>query len=812
MSAPSDVLVCPITGERLRDPVVDPEGNTYERSAILDWLSRNATSPLTRNPLRIDQLVPNRALAELLAATVGTQGINISAPAGAGTEVVNPIRRFEPKAEEVVQDVDAPPYEVKLQVHHDGQGTVAVQLEAASMSTDDQHSSCTVVCVIDISYSMDNSAKMHGDMEGSLGLSLLDIVKHATRTVIETMQPHDRLGIVAFANMGKIVFPIKQMTRANKDAAWAAVDRLRTDGQTNVWDGLLKALDMVKAAGVPKANIMLLTDGMPNVEPPRGHIPSLRQYKEVNPNVNAEISTFGFGYNLDSMLLHNLAVEGSGSYAFIPDASFVGTCFVNATANILATAIPMGSTLLIEPINGYQVVGPLSEVRYAKTADTPACLRIDLPAIQYGQKKTILLRVEPNTPGDNSGSLDPASFSVMLSPLKAKLLNSDGGSQTVAAEAVLAKPGTPEALNIQVEQARLLIVQLIRDSERTWSTTKERSEVVVLKNIEELKRDLAACLALPGIDKPHMQALLDDLSGQITEAYSRQDWHDRWGRHYLLSLARAHTLQQCTNFKDPGLQLYAEPKFSAIRDRAEETFVKLPPPTPSLMASTHIQPVSMSRYHDSSNPCFATGQVRMADGSTKDVAEVVAGDIVATLGGSAPVQCVVETACAGGYADLVTLPGGVVVTRYHPVRPSGSAAGAKGPAAWSFPCSLAPSAMLPCTSVYSFVLNPPTAGAMMIGDYECATLGHEVPGDVIGHPYLGTGRVVEDLKRMRGWAAGRVVLMPGPAERDPSTGLIVRLHQDTHRRVQEADCRSYLISEMTPFGASVAHALPNGTV
>lgn len=32
-----------------------------------------------------------------------------------------------------------------------------------------------------------------------------------------------------------------------------------------------------------------------------------------------------------------LAVEGGGSYAFIPDSGFVGTVFVNALANTLVT-------------------------------------------------------------------------------------------------------------------------------------------------------------------------------------------------------------------------------------------------------------------------------------------------------------------------------------------------------------------------------------------------------------------------------------------------------------------------------------------
>ena len=44
---------------------------------------------------------------------------------------------------------------------------------------------------------------------------------------------------------------------------------------------------------------------------------------------------FRFGYNLDSKLLQGLATEGQGMFAFIPDGSFVGTAFVNATSNIL---------------------------------------------------------------------------------------------------------------------------------------------------------------------------------------------------------------------------------------------------------------------------------------------------------------------------------------------------------------------------------------------------------------------------------------------------------------------------------------------
>ena len=51
--------------------------------------------------------------------------------------------------------------------------------------------------------------------------------------------------------------------------------------------------------------VMLLTDGCPNVEPPRGHIPMLKRYKDQYPDLKASVSTFGFGYVFESFVLIN---------------------------------------------------------------------------------------------------------------------------------------------------------------------------------------------------------------------------------------------------------------------------------------------------------------------------------------------------------------------------------------------------------------------------------------------------------------------------------------------------------------------------
>ena len=52
-------LVCPITNELMTDPVFTMDGQTYERSAIEEWLKTNDTSPATGKRLPSKMLVDN---------------------------------------------------------------------------------------------------------------------------------------------------------------------------------------------------------------------------------------------------------------------------------------------------------------------------------------------------------------------------------------------------------------------------------------------------------------------------------------------------------------------------------------------------------------------------------------------------------------------------------------------------------------------------------------------------------------------------------------------------------------------------------
>jgi hypothetical protein len=61
----SDYMVCPLTRQLFRYPVVASDGITYELSAITDWVASNGTSPTTSLPMGMFY-IPNTTLRHVI--------------------------------------------------------------------------------------------------------------------------------------------------------------------------------------------------------------------------------------------------------------------------------------------------------------------------------------------------------------------------------------------------------------------------------------------------------------------------------------------------------------------------------------------------------------------------------------------------------------------------------------------------------------------------------------------------------------------------------------------------------------------------
>eukprot|EP01025_Chloroclados_australasicus_P024507 TRINITY_DN24576_c0_g2_i5.p2 TRINITY_DN24576_c0_g2~~TRINITY_DN24576_c0_g2_i5.p2 ORF type:complete len:194 (-),score=9.95 TRINITY_DN24576_c0_g2_i5:186-767(-) len=61
-----ELLVCPLSGSLMREPVVATDGYTYDRTAIENWLLTQTTSPITNEQFHSLLLIPNRSIMGII--------------------------------------------------------------------------------------------------------------------------------------------------------------------------------------------------------------------------------------------------------------------------------------------------------------------------------------------------------------------------------------------------------------------------------------------------------------------------------------------------------------------------------------------------------------------------------------------------------------------------------------------------------------------------------------------------------------------------------------------------------------------------
>eukprot|EP00270_Netrium_digitus_P008888 TRINITY_DN2687_c0_g1_i2.p1 TRINITY_DN2687_c0_g1~~TRINITY_DN2687_c0_g1_i2.p1 ORF type:complete len:819 (-),score=207.79 TRINITY_DN2687_c0_g1_i2:115-2490(-) len=64
--ATSSIFICPLSKERMKDPVVAADGFTYERKHIEEWFSSSSLSPMTGEKLENTSITPNHTILSLI--------------------------------------------------------------------------------------------------------------------------------------------------------------------------------------------------------------------------------------------------------------------------------------------------------------------------------------------------------------------------------------------------------------------------------------------------------------------------------------------------------------------------------------------------------------------------------------------------------------------------------------------------------------------------------------------------------------------------------------------------------------------------
>ena len=787
-------FVCPILFEVMVDPVIDKEGNSYERSAIEAWLRDNSTSPLTRSPMTTSDLAPNRALKEAIEALDESLRIEAvlkakearaaeAAELGAGPAAAD-------SGNFCLTTTYLPPptaAALPLESKSDLASSYTDMLVSLTPPRGSERMPVDICCCVDISGSMGAEAIMQnesGETE-SHGLSLLDVVKHAINTVIETLGARDRLSLVSFHTEARMVFRLIPMNDAGKKRAREEVNKLRPEDCTNIWDALQIAFDGMAEDVIPgrTSEVLLLTDGVPNRNPPRGIAATLRRRIE-RTGLPCPVTAYGFGYNIDVRLLDEIAGLTRGRFSFIPDASFVGTVFVNSLANLLTTAATDAKVKFITAF-GADDGAPLLDMTSCEAAgykiepsEDYKSVAVALGQVQYGQTRDIIVRVR-------NSAKDKLRVEATCVPA--------GAGAAATTFSATSAPGV--AFNARGDRCRArqdAVIALVTAWQNCFAGDFEAAQEKLTDLVTRLKLDhqqQASSSPVAGAAKPATQYvevtdLSKDIEGEAKLAVQDASNFRKWGQHYLPSLAAAHREQRCNNFKDPGVQHYGGELFRTVQDHADDAFSKLPAPKPSVKrhpgrngggfggsAYQAAPAISMASYNMRSNGCIhGDSAVSMAAGGTKRARDLAKGDRVRTPdGGSAVIKCVVASATAGGKMELCTLDGGLRITPYHPVQVQHS--DSRRGSTWIFPHTVAEARTVSADFVYTFVLGN-NASSLIADGTACVALGHGLEGPVVGHDFFGTSAVIENLRSARGWSKGLVRFAAGCLVRDARTAKV----------------------------------------
>ena len=620
-----------------------------------------------------------------------------------------------------------------------------------------------VCCVIDISGSMGEDAKFQDPEDETKtitdGLTQLDLVKHAVKTVIGTMTDKDRLSLVAFDTQATLEYPTEFMTEDNKREVVKILEALRPEDSTNIWGGLEVGLDSLRFAEdkdhTRRKFIFLLTDGQPNIKPEGGEITCLENYLSQYPNTAFQINTFGFGYNLDSDLLRGLSASGGGIFGFIPDAKILGTNFVNSIANA-ATTLCLKAKLHLIPLGGSALAEDLgTDLSVSKQENH---IVIELGNLQLGQTRDIVVPMHL-TKEEN--------YLAVILEYESQV---EGQARKINYVAKSRVP-TPDAA---AALGRSRVVS------QTYQVIKEMAAGKVpeaTKMMQELSKFVSDYDNKYENDDPRLNGLVSDLigfggtGGRMTKAISTAERFKRWGAHYLRSITRSHQLQLRTNFMDVGLQVYGGKTFAALQNIGGKIFLELP----MVRSKPQIQEVHQAQQQQvvvDNSDYYSGGGGGCFDGSCvvdvlhengkilkTQIKNLKKGDLVCVQENQtvmfAKILAVVRIQLDEKESLVEFNSSKLRLTQKHPVFYENK---------WQYPIDIvnqnkniariSPATPNAPNYVYNLVLEH--THVLKVNDAFCVTLGHGIQEAY--HPFYGTNAVVDLLKTSKDFEKGFITV------------------------------------------------------
>ncbi len=198
------------------------------------------------------------------------------------------------------------------------------------------------------------------DTSGSMDApNRLPLVKESLKTLVELLEPEDRVGIVTYAGSSQVA--LKSTPLSKRDRIVTAIEGLSAGGSTHGSAGIQDAYDLAEKHMIEEGinRVILATDGDFNVGVTSHE--GLLSLIEKKRRSGIFLTVLGYGMgNLKDANLETLATKGNGNYAYIGSYSEARRILVEQLTGTLMT-IAKDAKIQVEfnpaRVRSYRLIG-----------------------------------------------------------------------------------------------------------------------------------------------------------------------------------------------------------------------------------------------------------------------------------------------------------------------------------------------------------------------------------------------------------------------------------------------------------------------
>ena len=385
------------------------------------------------------------------------------------------------------------------------------------------------------------------DVSGSMAGEKLSTAVASALAVVKALAPSDQFACVAFSGRVRVVLPMTEMNAQGKQLAVQALHTLRADGNTNLGGAILSSFELCRGKG----HAILLTDGCPTegVTNPDQLLRLTRGAAQ-----GATLSAFGFGRDVNPLLLSSLAEQGRGNYSFIEAgeppmeaiAAEVGGLLMTTAANL---------RLVVRPAAGVTVERAL---RPTDVRSEGGLLVLELPSLIAGEDVALplTLRWEESALGGTLATISAQAYDVAT-------------GQLLQQQAVLLPRHTSARGALVPAAAREILLGRAAVALRAASQATGRPGAELASELRALLRELGGYAAAARLTSdPQVRAALsmvDDAAGGLAAVGEAQ----RAARQDMVATSTALGRKRTTmmGMKDPK-KLASQQVFASRSQRA----------------------------------------------------------------------------------------------------------------------------------------------------------------------------------------------------------------------------------------------------